>query len=80
VGVPTEQEFLLRYFARTGAQQPADWATYVVYNLFRLAAILEGVGRRAVEGNASSVRATEMSQLVAPIAEAAWQMAASTRG
>ena len=74
-GIPSEGEYLERYFARAGGSRPADWEAAIVYNLFRLAAILEGVARRALEGNASSRRAAEMARLVEPIADAAWGMA-----
>ncbi|MBC7896948.1 MAG: phosphotransferase [Cytophagaceae bacterium] len=74
-GIPTESEYLDLYFARAGGTRPADWDALIVYNLFRLAAILEGVGRRALDGNASSRRATEMAQLVEPIATTAWALA-----
>jgi aminoglycoside phosphotransferase (APT) family kinase protein len=74
-GLPTEAAFMERYFAHTGGTRPADWDASIVYNLFRLAAILEGVARRAIEGNASSRRAAEMAALVEPIADRAWEMA-----
>ncbi len=79
-GLPTEAEYLAMYLERTGARQPEDWEVAIVYNLFRLAAILEGVARRALEGNASSARATEMAALVAPIAERAWEIARGIPG
>jgi aminoglycoside phosphotransferase (APT) family kinase protein len=74
-GIPSEDEFLAMYLARAGGSRPADWQALIVYNLFRIAAILEGVGRRAIEGNASSRRATEIARLVEPIAATAWQLA-----
>lgn len=73
-GLPDESEYLGMYLAQAGGARPADWDVAIVYNLFRLASILEGVARRAVEGNASSTRAAEMGRLVEPIAERAWEI------
>jgi aminoglycoside phosphotransferase (APT) family kinase protein len=74
-GLPDEAEYMAMYFERTGARRPDDWEIAIAYNLFRLAAILEGVARRALDGNASSARATEMGALVEPIADVAWALA-----
>ncbi len=74
-GLPSESEYRSMYFSRTGASRPDDWEASIVYNLFRLASILEGVARRAIDGNASSRRATEMAALVEPIANRAWEIA-----
>ncbi|MBL8961437.1 MAG: phosphotransferase [Gemmatimonadetes bacterium] len=76
-GLPDEAEYLAMYAERTGLRRPDDWNVAIVYNLFRLAAILEGVARRAIDGNASSTRAAEMGRLVAPIADTAWALARS---
>lgn len=75
LGIPSEAEYMAWYFAAAGGTRPPDWEVSIVFNLFRLASILEGVARRAVEGNASSRRATEMAALVEPIAETAWGLA-----
>ena len=77
LGIPTEEEYTAAYLARAGGTRPADWEAAIVFNLFRLAAILEGVARRALEGNASSRRASEMAALVEPISTTAWAIARS---
>jgi aminoglycoside phosphotransferase (APT) family kinase protein len=74
-GLPDEAEYLAMYEERTGLHRPGDWEVAIVYNLFRLASILEGVARRAIDGNASSPRAAEMGRLVEPIADTAWAIA-----
>lgn len=73
-GLPTEAEFVGTWAAATGLTPPTDWARYLAFNMFRLAAILAGVGRRALDGNASSRRAAEMGALVAPIATTACRL------
>ncbi len=73
-GLPTEEEYLSMYGNHTGLQRPTDWNRCLAFNMFRLASILEGVARRALEGNASSGRATEMATLVEPIAARACEL------
>jgi aminoglycoside phosphotransferase (APT) family kinase protein len=73
-GIPAEAEFVACWSRRTGISPPADWARYLAFNMFRLAAILAGVGRRAIDGNASSRRAAEMGALVEPIATTACRL------
>jgi len=80
LGIPSEAEYVARYCTRTGRPLAADgtmphWNTYLVFNLFRLAAILQGVAARARQGNAASEQAVAMGQQARPLAEAAWQLA-----
>ncbi|MEY2685896.1 MAG: hypothetical protein RL375_94, partial [Pseudomonadota bacterium] len=52
-----------------------DWNFYLAYNLFRIAAILQGIARRVVDGTASSAQAREAGASARPMAELAWQFA-----
>lgn len=54
LGLPTEGDYVARYLARRGLDAVADWPFYIAFSFFRLAAILEGVVRRAHDGNASN--------------------------
>jgi aminoglycoside phosphotransferase (APT) family kinase protein len=36
----------------------ADWNFYLAYNLFRLAAITQGIAKRVVDGTAASAQAS----------------------
>ncbi len=75
LGIPSREEAVAYYCARTGrADIPAlDW--YFAYNLFRLAGIMQGIAKRVVEGTAASARAREMGERAAPLAETAWSFA-----
>jgi aminoglycoside phosphotransferase (APT) family kinase protein len=53
-GLPTEAEYVAAYCARRGLPMIDNWAFYLVFAFFRLAAILAGVGARADSGNASN--------------------------
>lgn len=72
-GIPTEAAYLDQYCRRTGRSGIADWHFYVAFALFRLAAILQGVLKRALDGNASSPDAMERGKRYVACAEAGWQ-------
>lgn len=61
LGIPIEAEYIRRYCERTGLTTPgalgSDWRFYLAYNLFRLAAILQGIAKRIESGTASSAQA-----------------------
>ncbi len=75
LGLPTEEEYVAAYCARTGRPGVEHWDHYIVYNMFRFAAILFGVRARARAGTAASQHALVMSAQAAPIAERAWELA-----
>lgn len=75
LGIPSEAEYLQRYCQRRGlAPIPADeWDFYLAFNMFRLAAILQGIMKRALDGTAASTQALENGRRARPIAEAGWR-------
>ena len=76
LGIPSEDEYVELYLKRTGATQTptaSEWSFYLAYNLFRLAAILQGIMGRAVAGNAASTRALDAGRRARPIAELGWK-------
>ena len=77
LGIPDEARYLAAYAARSGhaAVDPAQWEFAMVYNLFRVACIRQGVFRRALDGNASSERARDAGSRAREMAELAWRMA-----
>jgi aminoglycoside phosphotransferase (APT) family kinase protein len=78
MGIPTEAEYLHSYLQRTGRTQPvtdADWRYYLVFNMFRLSGILQGITKRALQGNASNERALQAGKRTRPLAEQAWALA-----
>jgi aminoglycoside phosphotransferase (APT) family kinase protein len=75
LAIPTEAEYFGAYCRRTGRDGVADWEFYMAYSLFRLAAILQGIAKRAIDGTASSPDAAETGRLARPIAEMAWELA-----
>lgn len=79
LGIPTESEYIARYCERTGLTTPAalkaDWNFYLAYNLFRLAAILQGIGKRVEAGTASSAQAVSSAAGAPVLAKMAWDFA-----
>ena len=75
LGIPSEAEYLKRYCDRVGRAtiNSSDWEFYLTFSMFRLAAILQGIAKRADLGTASSPHAVETGRRARPIAEAAWQ-------
>ena len=54
---------------RAGQPIPRDWPFVVAFSFFRLAAIAEGVARRALQGNASSENAAQAGAMTALLAD-----------
>ena len=79
LGIPAEDDYVRRYCERTGLASPemlrADWNFYLAYNLFRLAAILQGIAKRVEDDTASSDQARASGAGARPMAELAWQFA-----
>jgi aminoglycoside phosphotransferase (APT) family kinase protein len=69
IGLPTDEEYIARYCERTGRAPIDNWNFYLVFCFFRLAAILQGVKKRALIGTASSAEAEARGAMVEPLAE-----------
>ena len=79
LGIPAEADYIRQYCQRTGLTTPEqlvqDWAFYMAYNLFRMAAILQGIGKRVEAGTAASAQAIQAAAGARPLAQLAWQFA-----
>ncbi|MFK8082332.1 MAG: phosphotransferase family protein [Granulosicoccus sp.] len=69
VGVPDEQAYVDAYCRQMNLARIPDWNFFLALSFFRFAAILQGVKKRAIEGNASSEHALKMGTFVAPLAK-----------
>jgi aminoglycoside phosphotransferase (APT) family kinase protein len=74
LGIPGEDEYVARYCARSGrnAIDPSHWDYYMAYNLFRMAAILQGIAKRVLEGTAASAHAAEAGSRAPLLAGLGW--------
>lgn len=71
LGIPDEKAYVARYCERMGIDKIDSWNFYMAFSLFRLAAICQGVAKRAVDGNASSKSAANVGALVPQLASMA---------
>jgi aminoglycoside phosphotransferase (APT) family kinase protein len=71
LGIPDERAMLARYTEQTGRTIPDDWPFVLAFSFFRLAAIAQGVAKRAQQGNASSEQAQQAGQMTALLAKMA---------
>jgi aminoglycoside phosphotransferase (APT) family kinase protein len=72
-GIPDEAAYVQAYCRRTGRVSIDDWDYYLAFNMFRMAAILQGILARAIQGNAASPEALATGQRARPMAEAGWR-------
>jgi aminoglycoside phosphotransferase (APT) family kinase protein len=70
--VPTLEEYVARYCGRTGLAFQGNLAFYRAFNLFRVAAILQGILGRLRDGTATSANAAEIAARIRPLVNAAW--------
>ncbi len=75
LGIPSEDQYVKSYCEITGFSGIEHWDFYIAYNLFRMAAILQGIARRAVDGTAASADAIETGSKARPLAEIGWKYA-----
>jgi len=78
LGIPTESEYrdtYLRATGRTHGVSEEHWTYYLVFNMFRLVGILQGIMGRALQGNASNAQALQAGRRAKPLAEQAWALA-----
>ena len=73
-GIPTEEEYINMYSKHTGKKLDEHWEFYTIFNIFKLAGILQGIMGRVRDGTAASKHAEERGNQVAPLAEAAWDL------
>ncbi len=75
LGIPTEREYVEMYRRNTGRDEIGqdEWDFYMAYNLFRIAAISQGIMGRVKDGTAASQHAVDAGKRARPMAELAWK-------
>ena len=74
LGIPSEKAYVQQYCQRRGIAEIDNWVFYLAFSFFRLSAILQGVYKRALDGNASSKKAMDYGALAAPLADLGWAL------
>lgn len=77
LGIPDEAAQLAAWCRLTGHDKPAHWNYYLAFNMFRMAAILQGILARSRQGNAAAQDAEETGQRARLLAEAGWRQVQS---
>lgn len=75
LGVPSLDAYVARYCERLGRPPLTDLGFYKAFNLFRVAAIIQGIVGRGRDGTANSAAAEQQASRVRPLAQAAWEEA-----
>jgi aminoglycoside phosphotransferase (APT) family kinase protein len=75
LGIPTMNDYVDAYVARTGLDPRPHLPVYLAYNFFRIAAILQGIIGRVRDGTATSEFAPGKAEMIRPLADKAWNFA-----
>ena len=79
LGLPVEAAYVASYCDRRGINHPENWNFYVVFSYFRFLAILQGVYRRGLDGNAANPKDTgRLRAIIAMMANDARALATTT--
>jgi aminoglycoside phosphotransferase (APT) family kinase protein len=73
LGIPSKDEYLEMYCRRTSRSGIPHRDFYMAYNMFRLAAILQGIMGRVVEGTAANLKARESGARARALADGGWR-------
>ncbi|MBT0587328.1 phosphotransferase family protein [Alteromonas oceanisediminis] len=68
LGIPSEEDYVNQYCERRGIAAIDNWSFYLAFSFFRLAAIVQGVVKRAQQGNASNAKASSLAAMMKPLA------------
>jgi aminoglycoside phosphotransferase (APT) family kinase protein len=71
LNIPSQEEYVAAYCARTGRDGIENWPYYVAFNFFRLAAIFHGIKGRVIRGTAASAHARERAEALPRLARLA---------
>jgi aminoglycoside phosphotransferase (APT) family kinase protein len=69
LGVPDEAAIVERYCRLRGIASIENWNFYLAFSFFRLAAIVQGIKKRALAGNASNDKARQVGEMAGALAK-----------
>ena len=72
LGIPNESEYIALYEKQVGRSISEHWPFLMAYNLFRISAILHGITKRAMDGNANASDAIENGAKAGALADLGW--------
>lgn len=71
LGIPDEDAYVAAYAERSGFDPRADWDFFLILSMFRIAAILQGIAKRAEDGTAADAKAKSVGAKARPISRRA---------
>jgi len=75
LGIPSEADYVAAYCRRLGISGIPDWTFLLAFSFFRVAAIVQGVYKRSLDGNASNPeRARKMGEAAPLMARLAMEL------
>lgn len=75
LGIPSESDYVDAYCRRMGHGPISNWSFFLAFSIFRVAAIVQGVYKRGLDGIASSARAESLGIYVRFLSDTGWQIA-----
>lgn len=75
LGIPSEADYVDAYCRRMGHGPIPNWSFFLAFSIFRVAAIVQGVYKRGLDGIASSAKAESFGMYVRFLSDAGWQIA-----
>ncbi|XP_037672681.1 acyl-CoA dehydrogenase family member 10 isoform X1 [Choloepus didactylus] len=75
LGIPTAEEYFKMYCLHMGIPPAENWNFYMAFSFFRVTAILQGVYKRSLTGQASSATAEQTGKLTEYMSNLAWDFA-----
>lgn len=75
LGIPDESELVATYCRHAGRERIDDWPFFLAFSCFRMAAIMQGVYARGLQGNAADSRALGYGEWAQRFAATGWKMA-----
>jgi len=75
LGIPSEKEYVTAYCRRMGRGEIPNWSFFLAFSIFRVAAIVQGVYKRGLDGIASSAKAESYGIYVRYLSDIGWRIA-----
>ncbi|XP_059139212.1 acyl-CoA dehydrogenase family member 10-like isoform X4 [Physella acuta] len=79
LGIPTVDEILAEYCKLNNLPSIDNWDFYMAYVFFRIAAILQGVYKRAISGQSSSSSGKTVGLFAETMANVGWEIASKSK-
>jgi aminoglycoside phosphotransferase (APT) family kinase protein len=79
LGIPSEEEIKAAYCREAGRADLPDWRFFIIFSLFRTAAIRAGIYKRALVGTAASAQALETGLQYRSTAARGWALAQQSK-